>query len=350
MRGVQLFARCYVGPRMRRAAPQRVIIDADNAIFAWAQALRSLGRPIPEWSPPRTGAPLPALLAEYVAFRRQQRGIAGSTIVGDVAIVREFIELLRSRGRSVRRPTVGDLDAFVEALGRRQCRRTVRDNCSRLRAFLRFLRMTGRINGDLSSFVVAPRVRRMEQPPRALPWAHVQRLLRSVPRDRPIGLRDYALLLLLAAYGFGAAEAVALRLEDIDWKGGVVRLQRPKTGAPLELPLLPAVARALVAYLRRGRPADAGIRQVFVSARLPRRPLSTAAVRHLVCGRAAAAGLAGLVSGHSLRHTHATRQIDAGVNPKIVGDILGHRRPSSTSVYARVALRHLRSVALPVPR
>jgi len=146
------------------------------------------------------------------------------------------------------------------------------------------------------------------------------------------------------------AEVVALRLDDIDWRAEIIRLQRPKTGAPIELPLLPSVARALVRYLRKGRPEHTGAREIFISARLPHQPMSTAAVRHLVSFHARAAGIEYRVGSHTLRHSHATRQIDAGVNPKIVGDILGHRRPASTSAYVRVALRRLRTVALPVPR
>jgi integrase len=53
---------------------------------------------------------------------------------------------------------------------------------------------------------------------------------------------------------------------------------------------------------------------------------------------------------HVFRHTHATRQIEGGVSAKIVGDVLGHRRPESTSAYLRSALPRLRSVGLPVPR
>jgi integrase len=158
------------------------------------------------------------------------------------------------------------------------------------------------------------------------------------------------MLLLMVAYGFGAAEVVALQLEGVDWRAGILRVQRPKTGAQIELPLLPAVAGALSAYLRRGRPADAETRQVFISARLPRRPISTGIVRHQVRLYGRSVGIRGPLGAHVLRHTHATRQVDAGANPKVVGDILGHRRPASISSYARVALNRLRAVALPVPR
>ncbi len=190
----------------------------------------------------------------------------------------------------------------------------------------------------------------MESPPRVLPWPDVQRLLRVVPRNHHTGLRDFALLLLMITYGFGAAEVVSLRLDWIDWRANALRLQRPKTGAQIELPLLPAVARAVTAYLRKARPQNIRARELFVSVHLPHRAMSTSAVRHLVRYHALAAGISVPIGAHSLRHTHATRQVDGGANLKIVGDILGHRRPASTSVYTRVALNRLRSVALPVPR
>jgi integrase len=55
------------------------------------------------------------------------------------------------------------------------------------------------------------------------------------------------------------------------------------------------------------------------------------------------------VSAHTLRHSHATRQINDGTSLKVVGDILGHRSPAATSTYVRVAIDRLREVALPVP-
>jgi site-specific recombinase XerD len=84
---------------------------------------------------------------------------------------------------------------------------------------------------------------------------------------------------------------------------------------------------------------------------MPYTPLTSGAIRHRIHHYARQAGVdAPVIGAHAFRHSHATRQIDAGANPKVVSDILGHRRPSSTSVYVRVALRRLRGVALPVPR
>jgi integrase len=155
----------------------------------------------------------------------------------------------------------------------------------------------------------------------------------------------------MSVYGLGAGEVLRLRLDDIDWRAGVLHVTRPKTGVAVELPLLPAVARVLVSYLRHGRPQYARTRHLFVSLRAPHGPLAaSSAVRHILHKHAHAAGVsAPYLGSHVLRHTHACRELEQGVPPKVIGDILGHRRPESTSAYLRVATERLREVALPLP-
>jgi integrase len=178
-----------------------------------------------------------------------------------------------------------------------------------------------------------------------------RRILRAIPRDRSVGRRDYAMFLLMAAYGLGAGEIVGLRLDDIDWRAGVLRARRPKTAVPIELPLLPAVARALASYLQRDRSRTTSTRMLFVTMGLPQRALTGSVLRHQARTYAARAGVTVAPLGaHVFRHSHATRQIDTGAPAKVVGDILGHRRPPSISAHVRLALRRLRGVGLPVPR
>jgi integrase/recombinase XerD len=221
-----------------------------------------------------------------------------------------------------------------------------------LRSFTRFLRVTGRISVDLASSVAGPTVRKGARPYRALPWRDVQRILRAVDRSTPCGQRDYALLLLMSTYGLGAGEVIRLKLDDIDWRAGTLHIVRPKTRVEFMLPLLPAVARVLVSYLRRGRPGNTATRHIFVQMRVPHKPLaSSGPVRHVLIKHARAAGVAAPYLGsHVLRHTHACRQMELGTPPKLIGDILGHRDPDSTSAYLRVATERLRQIALPVPR
>lgn len=155
----------------------------------------------------------------------------------------------------------------------------------------------------------------------------------------------------MAAYGMGAAEVRALCLDDLDWRAATLRVTRPKTGTSVTLPLLPQLARALAQYLRLGRPKYGQSRALFLSAGAPHGPMSCSAIRHAFYKYASAAGVhAPGFGAHALRHSHATRQIDLGASAKIVGDILGHRDPASTSAYVHVATRRLRPLALPVPR
>jgi len=349
--GARRFTQAYVGPRTKGPVSASSGLVARNALHAWAFALRALGTMLPEWSPKRVPVRMLPLLAEYCQFRRCHRGVAEGTLQRDAEDVRTFLSLLRKRGKPVGRVTVADLDAFVREQAEHVSRRTVARGCTALRSFLRFLRSTGRLRRDLSACVIAPRVRMAERPPRALPWVDVRRILQSIPQAEPPGKRDFAMLLMLALYGLGAAEVLALQLENVEWKSGVICVRRPKTGVRIELPLLPTVARALTAYLQSERPPCAQTRRIFVSATIPYEPLTSAAIRHQIRRYARQAGVAAEVIGaHAFRHAHASRQIDAGASLKVVSDILGHRQPSSTSVYVRVALRRLRGVTLPVPK
>lgn len=345
------YARLYIGLRRGRQAGNWRRQAMRSAMHAWSWGLQFLGIPVPPWRATPPGRRWPALVEEYSEFRRSHRGIAATTLTRDREIASDFLRSLRARGRRITAVRVSDIDAFVNEFSARLSRRTAAGFCSSLRCFLRFLRAMGRVRWDAASTVVAPRYRVDEHPPRALPWESVRRILRVIPCHQALGRRDHAMFLLMATYGLGPGEIVRLRLEDIDWRTGVIRARRPKTTVPIELPLLPPVARVLAAYLRRGRPRTASAREVFLTMGLPHRPLTTGVLRHQARKYAALAGVdAAPLGAHVFRHSHATRQIDLGAAPKILSDILGHRRPSSTSLYVRLALQRLRGVGLPVPR
>ena len=349
--GVRRFTRAYAGPRLRgRPITQNSRNLASNALHAWACASGAMGMSLPPWRNKQAPQRSP-WLKEYCHYRRAHTGVSDGTLVRDVETARGFLGPLRREAKSIRLATLGDVDMFVRELGTRVGKRTVADTCSSLRAFLRFLKMTSRLPADLAGGVIAPRYRIDERPPRTLPWNEVQKILHSISRTEAPGKRDYAIVLLLATYGLGAAEVLAIRLQDLDWRGGVLRLRRPKTGAPIELPLLPAVAKALTAYLRWERPPATSVHSLFLRQNMPYEPITSSAIRYRIRHYARLAGIpAKVIGAHAFRHSHASRQIDSGANLKVVSDILGHRSCSSTSVYVRVALKRLRAVALPVPR
>jgi site-specific recombinase XerD len=143
---------------------------------------------------------------------RDQRGCTERTVAVQRFYLEHLLKFLRSRGRSPRGLRLIDIDALLLERQSHWSVRTRADLCMAVRGFLRFLHVTGRLKVDLSSAVLAPRVRRESSPPRALPWPDVQRILGRIERTTPVGRRDYALLLMMSVYWYGAGADLHARL------------------------------------------------------------------------------------------------------------------------------------------
>ncbi|MBB3011272.1 site-specific integrase [Cupriavidus alkaliphilus] len=279
------------------------------------------------------------------------RGSPAGTVHKKLTHIGYLFQHLSVHNRTWRSMTLADVDAFLVDCSSRYARTTTADIACSIRSFSRFLFATGRSSRNFADSVIAPVQPRYERPRRALAWEDVQRLLAAVDQSSPRGLRDYAMLLMMVTYGFGAGELIRLQLDDINWTASTLQVMRPKTGVVFTLPLLPVIAKALVRYLRGGRPPHTTTRYLFVQLKLPFAPLTaSSAVRHVIVRHAAAAGLtAPYLGSHVLRHSHAARQIDLGADPRVISEILGHRDPNSISAYVRIATETLRDVSLPVP-
>lgn len=350
--GAERFATWWrAGASPRRGRLECTILSSRSALRAWAHARSTLGEQVPPWQVPTRSPRMPATMVAFADYLRDVRGNPPTTIRKKLAHVTMFSAHCRSHRRSGLCPRLLDIDQFVVSCRSRYARSTVADICSTLRGYLRFLRSSGRLRSDLAASVMAPIVRVSERPHRTLPWNHVQQILRAVDRTSRAGRRDYAILLMMSVYGLGAGEIIGLTLDDINWRAATLHIVRPKTRAEFLLPLLPAVGRALVSYLRHGRPVHTKDRHLFVTMRTPHQRLACAVtIRHILHSAARRAGVtANFLGTHVLRHTHACRQLELGTQPKLIGDILGHRDPESTSAYLRVAAERLRDLSLPVP-
>jgi integrase/recombinase XerD len=223
------------------------------------------------------------------------------------------------------------------------------DVAERLRSLLRHLHRTSRIAVDLGPHVIAPLLYAYEGIPSVLSPDQITVILESVQRDRsPMGLRDYAILQLLATYGMRAGEIRRLRLDDIDWRADILHVRHSKTGARSVLPLLEPVGEALIDYLRNGRPKT-DVREIFVRTRAPYVPMVH--IYNDVRRRIEAAGimLSSKRGPHIFRHARAISLLRAEVPRKVIGDILGHRSPESTIPYLKLATEDLREIALDIP-
>jgi site-specific recombinase XerD len=219
-----------------------------------------------------------------------------------------------------------------------------------LAAFLRYLVGQGLVQAGLNYAI--PRVRQWKHAalPRFLSVEDLNRVLATDCDKTPQGLRDKAMLLLLARLGLRAGEVLRLSLEDIDWRNGSLLVRAGKTRRERVLPLLPEVGSALVAYLKEGRPSSSH-RTMFLNHCAPHSPLTaTKTVTELAERALRSAGIdAHRPGAYVFRHTVATHMVRSGASFKGVADVLGHRTLAVTGVYAKLDLTALAQVALPWP-
>jgi integrase/recombinase XerD len=182
---------------------------------------------------------------------------------------------------------------------------------------------------------------------RALPPANVEAMLRSCDRTSVAGLRDFAMLTLLARVGLRAGEVAGLCLDDIDWRSGELAVAG-KGRRRDRLPLPGDAGAAIADYLQQGRPANALDRRVFTRIRAPHKGLTAGGVTQAVAAAARRAGL-GTVYAHRPRHSAATSMLAAGASLTEIGQVLRHRGPLTTMIYAKADTTALRALARPWP-
>jgi integrase/recombinase XerD len=286
---------------------------------------------------------------EYAYYLREVRGFAIPSMANHRRVSHAFLDQLDRRQVPLRTVQAKDIEVFVSQAGKRLCRGTLQHEIAALRGLLRFLALDGRVPPGLDKQIDTPRLYRLEQLPRALPWPTVIELLQSLDRTSDIGLRDYAMFLLIATYGLRASEVVELTLDDVAWRKGVLCIHQRKTGSPLELPLTNEVATALTKHLKHSAP-PAPYRRIFLRKRAPIGVLKPTAVTEAFQALVRQSNLEIPFQGpHCLRHSLAVHLLKNGTPLKTIGDILGHRTAESTSMYLRLSTGDLRGVSLPVP-
>jgi site-specific recombinase XerD len=288
---------------------------------------------------------------EYGNWLRDERGLATASIVALIGEARHFLswQLDRSGTESIRGLSVGDVDLYMAMRTPGLRRKSLKDVAERLRSMLRHLHRVGHVANNLADHVVAPLLYAYEGVPSILSRDEITAVLETTKRDEsPIGLRDYAILQLLATYGLRSGEIRKLLIEDINWRTEAIHVRHTKTGACSHLPLMVPVGEALLNYLRRGRPRT-DFREIFLRSRAPYRPLRS--IYSDMRQRLWAAGIkpSGKSGPHIFRHARAIELLRGSVPQKVIGDLLGHRSTESTIPYLKLATEDLRAIALDVP-
>ena len=287
--------------------------------------------------------------ASFVEYLAVERGLGAETVgyYGDIAA-----RFLRYRFGDAA-PTLGELGA-VDVVGfvlrgakEAGSTETARHIASGLRAFLRWLYLRGDTAHALSGAVPSIAGWRMSTIPAGLTSEEVDRVLAGCDRQKVGGLRAYAVLTLLVRLALRRGEVAALTLDDLDWERGEL-LVRGKGSKQACLPMPSDVGEALAAYLQV-RPAVPS-RSIFLRLRAPFRALTPGAISPLVRTALVRAGVnPGRQGAHVLRHTAATRMLDAGSPLTEIAQVLRHDSIDTTAIYAKVDLASLGQLVRPWP-
>lgn len=292
--------------------------------------------------------PLAVLLGQYRSWMLQERGLAATTVLRYGNTARRFLQQ-----RAISKDGVLDTavltGADVNAFLLRECGRvsagSAKGRVAELRAVLRFLFLQDLTPSRLGTSV--PPVggwRLATLPPPTMAPEDVQSLLDSCDRGTAVGVRDFAIMMLVARLGLRSIEVARLELSDVDWRAGELVI-RGKGRRHDRLPLQAEVGEALVAYLGSAR-ADKGFRHLFLTCRAPRGPIRADLVGDVVERACLRAGLPH-VGPHRLRHALAAEMLRRGSGLAAISQVLRHQDLATTALYAKVDLVSLRLVAQP---
>ena len=214
---------------------------------------------------------------------------------------------------------------------------------STLRRFFRHLLAKGRIGADPTLRIATPA--KVSRLPKLISEKQVEALLEAPPADTTLGRRDRAMLETLYATGLRVSELVALKLHEVSFDMGVVRIFGKGSKERL-VPLGETAVDEIRRYLESARPELLGGRQcddLFVTARGA--AMTRQAFWQLTKRYAASAGIdAARLSPHVLRHAFATHLLNHGADLRVVQLLLGHSDISTTQIYTHVARERLKTL------
>ena len=330
-----------------RQRQKRVRRGDPTALKRMLAMLREKG--VVKREPAASNAPA-KVTAEFQRYLLHERGLSPATLRNYVPVIEQFLsESFGDETPNVRLLCASDITKFVVRQAYRLSPVRAGLVVTALRSFFRYLRHRGKVSIDLSGCVPTVPNWSLSTLPRFIPTKDVERILKCCDRRSSVGRRNYAILLLLARLGLRAGEVVGLTLDDIDWNAGQITI-RGKGGRSVPLPLAADVGAALAAYLRKDRPRCVS-RRAFIRHRAPLIGFANAsAISTLVMRAIKHAGVESAHKGaHALRHSLATTLLRQGGSLDEIGELLRHKSPNTTAIYAKVDVTALHTLALPWP-
>jgi site-specific recombinase XerD len=295
---------------------------------------------------PQPGNPVEGLIGAYCDWLANDRGLAETTVIRYGNSARRFLRhQLGDREQVDLQDLNGaDVSSFLlaECDSGRFCVGAVKGRVAELRSLLRFLFLRGLTERSLAASVPPVAGWTHTGIPRTADGPTIDLLLQTFDRSTESGVRNFAMVMLVARLGLRSIEVARLQLDDVDWRNGELAV-RGKARRTDRLPLPAEAGQALVSYLTDARPPVQS-RQLFITCRAPRQPIRAEVVGDVVERACLKAGIP-VIGPHRIRHAVATELLACGVPIIDISQVLRHRDLATTAIYAKVDLRSLRQVA-----
>ena len=282
------------------------------------------------------------LMERFINWLERHRGVTASTVAGYRSHISAVLDGLGPEPgqydvASVRRFILAHLSNYNAGYAKSASRA--------LRMFLRFLVAEGLCPPELVDAV--PKIANwiLAEVPRHLPPESIERVISSTGASRCSGVRDRAIVLLLARLGLRARDILELRLGDLDWGRGLVRVMG-KGRRETWLPLPQDAGDAVLEYLENARPSSSH-EHLFLRARAPFGPFKTSSTIAWIVRRAlerAEIEHPGRTATHLFRHSLARRLLAHDVPLEAIGVVLRHRSLETSAKYAKIDAPTLKTV------
>ena len=288
----------------------------------------------------------PQLVAGFKVWLRKHRGASDATIK---LYARDADRLMAALGPDPIGWGPAEVRSYFMGRASKCGSGTVEKLTTSLRAFLRYLAVEGRCQAGLDHVVPTYANWRLADMPRYLSAEQVNRLIAACDGEPVSRRRDRAIVLLLARLGLRAGDVAQLRLADIEWETGSLRVCG-KSRYEVRLPLPQDVGDAIAAYLEC-RPSIGSGDHVFLRTIAPCRAFRNGdGISSVVKRLMQRTGIVTPFKGaHVLRHTAATEMLRHGVPLEKIGLVLRHRGVDTTAYYAKADVTLLKQIAQPWP-
>lgn len=291
-------------------------------------------------------APLHPHLEKFKDFL-QCRGLSSKTIATYEYSTCMLLSLL---GKNSKKYNAAKIRQVICDAAKEKSRCEVKKLTTALRSYLRFLTMENLCCPDLDAAVPTVAEWKLSSLPKYISAHEVECIISACDIHTQQGVRDRAIILLLSRLGLRAGDVSNMKMDDIDWHDGTLRVSG-KGRREILLPLPQDVGDAVLAYIKNARPPVA-LDTIFLCLNAPHRSFSTSSsISSIVSAALARAGVTDPPSrgAHLLRHSAATQMLRQGATLEAVSAVLRHQSLNMTGYYAKVDVPRLKQIAQPWP-